>query len=144
MVGVVGAAADLVEGPALGDPDFVSVQVVLGLDVAEDEWVAEGVQLSLRIDFVKGLIEDVQFLLLHLDDAAHEDRAVFLCDFRDGVVEVFAEGGVDVGGEAGGVDAFFLLDHLVGALLAPALAVPARAALLVRLPLLLLRVTDPH
>ena len=61
----------------------------------------------------------------------------------DGVVEVIAEGVVGVGGEGGLVDAFLFVDDrgCLGVLVA---AVATLAALLVSLPLLLLRVTNPH
>jgi hypothetical protein len=92
---------------------------------------------------MQGLVENVQLLLLHLHDAAHEDGPVFQRNFGDSVVEVFAKGAVDVGGEAGGVDALLFLDDFVGARLA-ATTLTTAPALLVGFPLLLLRVADPH
>ena len=60
-------------------------------------------------------------------------------------MQVFAKGGVDVRAEAGGgIEAFLFLDDIIESLLAPPLARSSRAVLLVGVPLLLLRVTDPH
>jgi len=60
-------------------------------------------------------------------------------------VQVFAKGGVDVRAEAGGgIEAFLFLDDIIESLLAPPLARSSRTVLLVGVPLLLLRVTDPH
>ena len=49
---------------------------------------------------------------------------------------------MDVGGEAGGIVALLLLDHFV--VFGPTSLSIASPALLVGLPLLLLRVADPH
>lgn len=72
VVGVVGAARDLIENPAFGNLDFMSVQVIFGLDVAEDEGLRKGVRLSQRVDPMQRLVENVQLLFLHLHDAPHE------------------------------------------------------------------------
>jgi hypothetical protein len=53
VIGVVGAAADLVEGPALRDLDLVGVEVVLGLDIAEDEGVVELMRLPRGVDLMQ-------------------------------------------------------------------------------------------
>lgn len=86
VIGIVRAAADLVEGPALRDLDLVGVEVVFGLDITENEGVVELMQFSCGVDLMQRLIEDVQFFFLHLDDAAHKDRSVLLCDFGDSVM----------------------------------------------------------
>lgn len=98
--------------------------------------------LSGGVDLVQGFIEDLQFLLLHLYDAAHEDRSVLLGYFGYRVVQVISEGGVDVGAKARGIDAPLLFDDVVHP--GPASSFFVSAALFVGLPLLLLRVADPH
>lgn len=53
MIGVIGTAADLIECPTFGYLDLMGVQIVFGLDVAEDEGVIEGVWLSGGVDLVQ-------------------------------------------------------------------------------------------
>jgi hypothetical protein len=143
VVGVEGAAGDLVELFGVGDFDLVGVEVVLGLEVAQNEGVGELVRFAGGVDLVQGLVEDVQFLLLHFHDAAHEDGPALVGNFGDGVVEILAEGGINIGGEAGLINAFLLVDH-GGVLLLPPALPPVGSTLLVGLPLLLLRVANSH
>jgi hypothetical protein len=66
-----------------------------------------------------------------------------LRDLADGVVDVLPEGVVDVGGEAGIVDGLLLVDDR-GVPVPLQFFVLPLAALFVGLPLLLLRVANPH
>ena len=49
MVGVVGAAADLVEQPVVRNTHLVGMQVVFGLEVTQKDRLVEIVQLSFGI-----------------------------------------------------------------------------------------------
>jgi hypothetical protein len=143
VVGVEGAAGDLVEGPAIRNFDLMSVEVVLCFNVTEDEGVGKDVRLAQRVDLVQRFVEDLQLLPAHLHDAPHENGAVLQRQLREGIVEVLPKRGVDFRGEAGIIDSLLLVDDGVGLVLPPP-PIPVAAAILVGLPLLLLRVADPH
>ena len=96
-----------------------------------------------RIDLVKGAVEDLEFLSVHFSEGAEDDLASLGCDAGDGVMEFLPEGGVDIGGEAGLVYAFLLVDD-GGGLVVLVAFVALPSALLVGVPLLLLRVANAH
>lgn len=49
MIGVVGAAADLVEQPVVGNTHLVSMEIVFGFKVAQKDWFVYVVRLPFRI-----------------------------------------------------------------------------------------------
>ena len=96
-----------------------------------------------RIDLVKGAVEDLEFLSVHFSEGAEDDLTSLGCDTGDCVMEFLPEGGVDIGGEAGLVYAFLLVDD-GGGLVVLVAFVALPSALLVGVPLLLLRVANAH
>lgn len=99
--------------------------------------------LAVGIDLVEGAVEDLEFLAVHFGKGAEYDLASLCCNAGDGVMEFLPEGGVDIGGEAGLVYTFLFVDDGGGLVMFVAfIALPS--ALLVGVPLLLLRVAKTH
>lgn len=121
----------------------MGVEIVLGFHVAEQDGVREVVRLAIAIDLVEGLVEDFEFLLFHFDQTPHEEIAAFAGKTGKGLVEVVAEGGVSIGGEAGLVDGLFLVDD-GGRLLAFLFAMSSSSGLFVGLPFFLFRIAHAH
>jgi len=99
--------------------------------------------LAVAVDLVQGLVEHLEVLSVHLDEGAEDDLAALGCNAGDGVMQFLAEGGVDIGGKTGLIDALFFVDHR-GSLVVLVPTVPLSPTLLVGLPLLLLRVANAH
>ena len=67
MVRGVGAAGYFIEYFAFGVFYFVSMEVVLGLQVAENHRLTQQVGFTIAIYFMQGFVQNLQILLLHLD-----------------------------------------------------------------------------
>lgn len=73
VVGVEGAAADLVEMLAIWHFDLMGMQVVFCFNVAEDKWLGYCMRLAEWVELVQRFVEDLKLVLLHFYDAAHKD-----------------------------------------------------------------------
>ena len=93
---------------------------------------------------MEGFVENLELFLFHFNQRT--DKVLSAMLVREGgncMVEVIAERRIDVGGKGGLVDAFLLVDD-GGRFFVFDASVSSLPALLVGLPLLLLRVANAH
>lgn len=92
VVGGVGAAGYFVVDFAVRVFDLVSMEVVLGFEVAEDDRLVQEMRFTIAINFMQRFVEQFQLFFLHLDQGAdHDLPPVFIGERGDGMVEVVAE-----------------------------------------------------
>ena len=143
VIAGVGAAGYLVVEFAVGMFYFMSMQVIFGFEVAEYDWISEDVLLPIRIDLVKRAVQHLEFLAVHFGKGTEYDLASLCCNAGYGVMEFLPEGRVYIGGKAGLIYTFLFVDDGGGLVVLMAfVALPS--ALLVGIPLLLLRVAKTH
>ena len=110
MVGSVGAAGYLIVQLALRMLDFMSVEIIFGFEIAQDDRFIQTMCLSISINFVQTLIQYLKFFFLHLYERSDAQISSLCGQTADGMMQVISERFIDIAGEAGFVDAFFLVD----------------------------------